>query len=242
VATHSPSSLAAGSAGLSGLAHALRKEWRRAFLRFVLTLVGASLAWFVIAPAYAAGLAVAARMILPSLERTQGARYAASEGRVVAYRPVWVPGENRPRDRVDTLWAASASFGVPLFVALVLATPGWNGRRRARGLAAGLVVLTLTQVLVVVVTNEFWQQSPVLSPAGRVLYVPETAPIRRQIVSALYNFAEIMSRGFFALLVYFALLAWPETSRVQAHARPNEPCPCGSGRKFKRCCARLVVH
>jgi hypothetical protein len=21
-----------------------------------------------------------------------------------------------------------------------------------------------------------------------------------------------------------------------AKARPNEPCPCGSGRKFKRCC------
>ena len=242
MATHSPSSLSAGSAGLSGLARGLRQEWRRALLRFVLSLVGASLAWFVIAPVYADGLVVAARMILPSLERTPGAGYAASGSRVVAHRPVWVPSENRTLNRVDTLWTASASFGVPLFVALVLATPGWSARRRARGLAAGLVVLTLTQVLVIVVTSEFWQQSPVLSPGGQVLYVPETAPLRRQIVSALYNFAEIMSRGFFALLVYFGVLAWAEIPRVRAHARPNDPCPCGSGRKFKRCCARVVAR
>jgi hypothetical protein len=237
-----PSSLSAGSAGFSGLASGLREGWRRALLRFVLALVGASLVWFVIAPAYAEGLAVAARLLLPSLERTPGTRYAVAGSQVRAYRPVWLPNENRSRDRVDTLWAASASFGVPIFVALVLATPGWSGRRRVRGLAMGLVVLTLTQVLALVVTSEFWQQAPVLSSDGRVLSVPETAPLRRQMISALYNFVEIMSRGFFAFLVYFALLALPGTPRGRSRARPNEPCPCGSGQKFKRCCARLVAR
>lgn len=230
--------LSAGSAGFSGLVRGLRKEWRRALLRFVLALVGASLAWLAMAPAYAAGLAVVARLLLPSLEQTQGTRYTVEGSRVLAHRPVWLPSESRARDRVYTVWAASANFGVPVFVALVLATPGWSGRRRARGLAGGLVVLTLTQVATMVVTSEFWQQAPVPSPDGQVLYLPGHSPLRWQTVSALYNFVEIMSRGFFAFLVYFALLALRETPRERARARPNEPCPCGSGRKFKRCCAQ----
>ncbi|MGH7332495.1 MAG: hypothetical protein ACREKS_07050 [Candidatus Rokuibacteriota bacterium] len=102
--------------------------------------MGASLAWFVIAPAYAAGLAVAARQLLPSLEHTPGTRYTVEGSRVLAYRPVWVPSERRTRDRGYTIWPASASFGMPVFVALVLATPGWSGRLRARGLVGGLLV------------------------------------------------------------------------------------------------------
>jgi SEC-C motif len=230
------SSLSAGSAGFSGLVTGLRQEWRRALLRFAIFLVGASLAWFVVAPAYAAGLGVAARLLLPSLEQTPGTRYAVEGSRVLAYRPVWLSSENRTRDRVYTLWTASASFGMPVFVALVLASPGWSGRRRARGLAWGLVVLALTQVLTIVVTNEFWQQSPVPTPDGHVFYFPGHSLLRWRVASALYNFVEIMSRGFFALLVYFALVVQIETPRARRSTRPNERCPCGSGRKFKRCC------
>ncbi|MGH7332496.1 MAG: SEC-C metal-binding domain-containing protein [Candidatus Rokuibacteriota bacterium] len=88
-----------------------------------------------------------------------------------------------------------------------------------------------------VVTSEFWQQAPVPSPGGPVHYLPGHSPWRWQIVSTLYNFTEIMSRGFFAFLVYFALPVLLETPRRRAGPRPNDRCPCGSGRKFKRCCA-----
>jgi uncharacterized protein YchJ len=30
----------------------------------------------------------------------------------------------------------------------------------------------------------------------------------------------------------------PEVVRVQPTARPNDPCPCGSGKKYKHCCMR----
>lgn len=29
--------------------------------------------------------------------------------------------------------------------------------------------------------------------------------------------------------------------RVKAKARPNGPCPCGSGRKYKKCCLNKVA-
>jgi hypothetical protein len=181
-----------------------------------------------------------ARLVLPRLESTPGTRYIVEGSRVLVYRPVWVANEGRFRERVDTVWAASANFGMPVFVALVVATPGWSRRLRARGLAAGLLVLTVTQVAALIVTSEFWQQVPIPGPDGRVLYLPGYSPVRWQVAAALYNFGEIMGRGFFALLVYFVLLVWPTTSRERV--RPNEPCPCGSGRKFKRCCAQGLPH
>ena len=27
------------------------------------------------------------------------------------------------------------------------------------------------------------------------------------------------------------------TEKKEAKAKPNDPCPCGSGKKFKKCCA-----
>src|SRR5262249_14968362 len=91
------------------------------------------------------------------------------------------------------------------------------------------------------VTIEFWQQMPVAAPDGRTVYLPgHTAP-RLRVFSALYNFFEIVGRGFFALLAYFGALALAGRACPTAlcAVRPNEPCPCGSGRKFKRCCGRV---
>ena len=35
-----------------------------------------------------------------------------------------------------------------------------------------------------------------------------------------------------------SMCLWPKTHRKEAPARPNDPCPCGSGLKHKRCCGR----
>jgi hypothetical protein len=58
------------------------------------------------------------------------------------------------------------------------------------------------------------------------------------VVSALYYFLEIMGRGFFVLAGYIAVLSVPERASRSREARTgrNDPCPCGSGQKFKRCC------
>jgi SWIM/SEC-C metal-binding protein len=33
-----------------------------------------------------------------------------------------------------------------------------------------------------------------------------------------------------------ALLNWPKTQKVEKSVGRNEPCPCGSGKKYKKCC------
>jgi hypothetical protein len=179
-----------------------------------------------------------AQLTAPTLEHSPGTRYAAEGSRVVAYRPVALPGGAGSRDLVHTLWAASANFGLPVFVALVLATPGWHGSQRARALGWGLAILTLTQVITMLVTSAFWQQMPATSPQGQALYLPGHSAGRLAVVAPLYHFLEIMGRGFFSLLAYFGALILVEAGppRGEATAGRNAPCPCGSGRKFKRCC------
>jgi hypothetical protein len=194
--------------------------------------------WLAVSPVYAWGLAAVARLAAPALERTPGTSYAVDGSRVLAHRPVRLPGQERPRDIVYTLWLASANFGLPLLAALVLATPGWSWFERVRALAWGLGLLTLTQVAFLLVTLEFWQQMPIRGPDGRPLYLPGHSARGLRIASALYNFFEIMGRGFFALLVYLGLIVFagaPRRVAASGAVGPNDPCPCGSGRKFKRC-------
>ncbi|HWQ69240.1 MAG TPA: SEC-C metal-binding domain-containing protein [Patescibacteria group bacterium] len=58
----------------------------------------------------------------------------------------------------------------------------------------------------------------------------------------LYAFCEFMGRGFFALVLYFGTigLMWGRPEPVDrlrtGLVGRNDPCPCGSGRKAKRCC------
>jgi hypothetical protein len=206
--------------GLSASVHALRRDWRGALLRFVLGLAGASLVWLAVAPVYAAGLGAVVRLTAPELERSRDARYRVEGGRVLALRPVRLPGQARPRELAHTLWAATANFGLPVFAALVLATPGWDWRQRGRALAWGLGALTLTQVAHLLVANEFWQQAPVRSPDGAQVYLPGHSARRLQVFTTLFGFFEIMSRGFFALLTYFGALMWLGSAPPRGGRRP----------------------
>jgi SEC-C motif len=224
-------------AGFSGFLRSLRAEWPRVLLRFTLGLAGASLAWLALAPVYAWGLATVARAAAPLLENTPGAYYAVEGSRVLVHRPVRLPGQAQMRDVVYTVWLASGAFGLPALAALILATPGWSGRTRARALAWGLGLLTVTQIASMLVAVDFWQQMPVRLLNVPAFYLSGHSPVRLQVISAVYYFFEIMGRGFFVLVAYVALLGLRETPRRSRRgAGRNARCPCGSGRKFKRCC------
>jgi hypothetical protein len=202
----SPPSSPAGSAGFSEFVRALSRDWRGALGRFLLALAGASLLWLVVGPAYAWGLAAVARVAAPVLEHSPGMRYEVVGSRVHVVRPFMLANERQPRQLVYIVWAASGNFGPPLLAALVVATPGWGWGARARALGWGLGLLTLTQVAFLLVTFEFWQQMPIRDLRGGLLYLPGHSALGLRIVSPIYYFFEIMGRGFFALLVYFALL------------------------------------
>jgi len=193
-------------AGFSGFVHALSGDWRGALGRFLLALVGASLLWVAVGPAYAWGLAAVARVAAPALEKSPGMRYEVVGSRVHAIRPFGPATERPPQRLVYVVWAASSNFGLPVLAALIVATPGWGWGARARALVWGLGFLTLTQVAVMLVTFEFWQQMPVQDPRGGLLYLPGHSALGLRLVTPLFYFFEIMGRGFFALLVYVALL------------------------------------
>jgi hypothetical protein len=224
-------------AGSSGFLARLERDWRKVVFRFVLALVGTSLAWVAVAPVCALGLAAVAKAAAPLFERTPGARYGVDGSRVLVQRPVRFAGETAARDVVFTVWVGAGAFGLPVFVALVLATPGWSRRARLQALGWGLGFLGLTQVMTVAVNVEFWQQMPVRGPAGQVAYLPGHSAWGLRAASALYYFLEIMGRGFFVLLTYAAAAGLHERRGLALAATSrNAPCPCGSGRKFKRCC------
>lgn len=202
----------------------------------------ASLLWAAVAPVYARGLGLIAGALVPVLEASPDTWYSVEGGRLLAHRPMWLPRQQRSAPLVWPIWVAAANYGVPLLVALILATPGWSWRRRGAALAVGLGLLTLTQIVFVLITIVATQLSPVASPEGMIAG-PMVSPIKQRIFYALYYFFDLTGRGFFALAIYLGLvaLAWspaePTTPRPAGRrVGRNDPCPCGSGLKYKRCC------
>ena len=198
--------------------------------------------WAGVAPLYARGLSLIGHALSPLLEPAHDTRYVVDGGRVLVQRPTWLPKQQRTMPLNWPVWLPAANYGAPLLTALILAAPGWTWRRRGRALVVGLLWLTLSQVVFFVVTIVATQQSPVMSPEG-MLQPAGYSPIKQPLFYALYYFFDAMGRGFFALLIFLALIAfgWPSPAPVPAVAAPrqvrrNDPCPCGSGRKFKRCC------
>ena len=104
--------------------------------------------------------------------------------------------------------------------------------------------MTVTEFAFFLATIEYSQLKPVTTRTGSVL-LPEGFSRPKQILSTwVYYFFQTMGRGLFPLLTYWGMvgLTWrpldtaaPLTARVSPPGR-NTPCPCGSGRKYKRCC------
>jgi uncharacterized protein YecA (UPF0149 family) len=76
---------------------------------------------------------------------------------------------------------------------------------------------------------------------------PVTGPVRSRppgrssltetVVSTTSFFFDVAGNGFFAMLLFVILVArfWRPPLAERLVGR-NEPCPCGSGKKAKRCC------
>ena len=192
----------------------------------------------ILAPAYATGLAVVGRALIPALEAAPDTRYAVEGGRLIAHRPIWLPKQKRLAPLVQPLWVPAANYGVPLLAALILATPGWSWRRRGRALAWGVGLLTLSQIAFLLVTVVATQQGPIATPDGPIR-LPGYSPVKQPIFYGLYYFYELIGRAFFPVAIYLGLIALGREGpavAAQAAVGRNDPCPCGSGLKYKRCC------
>ena len=224
---------------MAGFVRSLRATWRSFLLQFAATFAILALVWWALAPVYASLLAAMARPLIPLVETTSGTRYLVEGATIVAARRIPVPEHQQVVTLRRPLWVASGDYNVALLAALVLATPGWSWRQRGRALGLSLALLALTQIAFFVVNAEYTQLWPIPTKWG-LLRPPGYSPAKLVLFDWLYAFFDFMGRGFFALLLYWGLIAmtWGRSSKpesVGGIAR-NDPCPCGSGAKYKRCC------
>ena len=213
------------SRGFSAFARSLGAAWPRVLRRLVVSLLGASLLWIVVAPVYASGLGLICRALSPLLEESSDTRYVFQDGRLLAQRLTWLPKQKRLAMLNWPIWQSAANYGVPLLAALIVATPGWGWRRRGWALGVGLGLLTVTQIAFVLVTVVASQYSPVMSPEG-MLPGPASSPVKQRVFYGLYYFFDLMGRGFFALLIYLGLVALGWTA-AEATPAPRSVRPVG---------------
>ena len=182
-----------------------------------------------------------ARPLIPLLERAPKTRYLVEGSTIVAHSPILLPQQRQLVERRERLWVPDQNYGLVLIAALVLATPGWSLRRRGRAIGVSFALITLTQFATVIVNVLYIQRSPFETQYGSFsLAPPGESPVPHTLFQWLYTFLVVVGPGLFALLVYWALIAFtwgrPDGSATGAVVGRNDPCPCGSGLKAKRCC------
>jgi len=238
---------------LPGFIQSLRATWRTFLLRFALALLLAAVAWvgvpgssIALGPAFAHLMAALGRPLIPAIETTEGTTYWVEGATIYTTRSLVDPATRRQvRFKVE-LWKGYSSYDLILFASLMLATPGWRLRQRLRLLGIGLALLALAEFAFFMSTVEYSQHRSLPMSTGTVVYPPGYSRVKEVVSTWVYYFFQTMGRGLFPLLVYVGVIgiAWTSAPR-QATQRPvastprrNDPCPCGSGKKYKRCCGK----
>jgi len=124
-----------------------------------------------------------------------------------------------------------AMYIPPVIVfSLLLAWPGLSVRERLKVFLVSIPLLIATELIdiPVQIINRIEAPWPVQGLGGhmRVFWT---------------NFINNGGRQFLAVVVFlisFASVRLIFPSRVKAPVGRNEPCPCGSGKKFKKCCGK----
>ncbi len=142
--------------------------------------------------------------------------------------------------KVDTI-----TYGLPLLLALVLATSADSWRGRCRALLASLLIMVLFTILIVMLRAKVTS----LELDARIAAATMQSRSNSAGFFSLIVHGYAFSQPVIAVLVWFAMLLLgvfkdtvkpvkqPSRVKPESIAR-NAPCPCGSGRKYKRCCGR----
>lgn len=171
------------------------------------------------------------RLLAEGLEWSSTVRGKPIEARLSGAEIVF-----RTRERPfleGTVTTTAVDSGVPLLIALILATPGLFLIPRVNRLAAGILLMAATHVAFLAVKTE-------------VTYLAADHPWAgpRALWNAADNCFEITGKLFLPIVIWL-FLAFPvlfgagiTPPKPLERTGRNDPCPCGSGKKFKRCCGR----
>lgn len=117
-----------------------------------------------------------------------------------------------------------------ILYSFLLAWPGLSIKERLKAFLISIPLLIVTQLIDIPfdIINRIEAPWPVNSPSGQV----------REFWNYLLKNG---GRQFLALIVVFISIASVRLtfpSNIKADIGRNDPCPCGSGKKFKKCCGK----
>lgn len=136
--------------------------------------------------------------------------------------------------RVDTV-----TYGLPMLAALVIVTRADSIGAKARALSIGLIVMTALTVGSVLA----WAKLVSLQLDDRIAISSMAASGNRSdfFYYAFHGYAfsqPVVAVGVWLALLMLGLFKSAPEPKAAAPAARNAPCPCGSGKKYKRCCGR----
>jgi len=140
------------------------------------------------------------------------------------------PQTNSSALRLDTV-----TYGLPMLAALVVVTRADSIRAKIRSLLVGVGVMVVLTVPVVMATAKLtsMEVDELVSRGG------DRSGMLFDIMHG-YAFSQpVVAVVVWWLLITLGLFKEGQTQKVSSVAiARNAPCPCGSGRKYKRCCGR----
>ena len=137
---------------------------------------------------------------------------------------------------------STITYGLPMLMALVLSTRADTIVAKLKALGVGVAVMLLLTVPAVMV----WASVTNLQLKDRIAAATYGANSDQStslyFVFHGYAFSQpVLAAGIWMSLMMLGLFKQkPKEHQVLAPTATgrNDPCPCGSGRKFKRCCAK----
>jgi len=134
--------------------------------------------------------------------------------------------------RLDTV-----TYGLPMLAALVIVTRAESIVAKIRTLLVGLGVMVVLTVPAVMA----WAKLTSLEVDEKI--APGSGDTSSLLSKAFHGYAfsqPVVAVGVWLALIMFGLFKGRPTQKSPAVAIPrNAACPCGSGRKYKRCCGRV---
>jgi hypothetical protein len=139
--------------------------------------------------------------------------------------------------RVDTI-----TYGLPMLAALVLVTRAGSWRAKAECLALGAAVMMIITVPAVMM----WAKLTSLQLDDQLAQATMEGTGDRASFFYYGFHGYAYSQPVIAVAIWIGLMMlglFKDKASANQMARPanvarNAPCPCGSGRKYKRCCGR----
>jgi hypothetical protein len=141
----------------------------------------------------------------------------------------------------ESLHLDTITYGLPMLAALVAVTSAHSLRAKLQALLIGVLVMSVLTVPVVML----WAKFASLAMEAKIAQANMSGGGDRSsfLFYALHGYA--FSQPVLAVIVWLGLLMLGvfkgrQTEKTaNVHIARNAPCPCGSGRKYKRCCGKV---